>query len=298
MRTISNTGLRVLGTLLVLVIPSWGGGAPNGPGETTVGTGARAIRVFTYKPKSFSSGPILFVFHGQKRNAATYRDYAIPLAEKMQAMVVVPWFEEESFPGSSYSQGRILRANGTLEPRKDWIFTTCAEVIRTVLAREGNPRRPYYLLGHSAGGQFLVRFTALEETGARRIVAANPGTYAFPRTDWDWPYGLGSLPVEWKGEKNLRRFLAAPLTVILGTADTNHATEAGNFPATPEANRQGVNRLERGRNFFECGQKIAAERQWKFGWKKVEISGLGHDGNLMINDLATEKALRGSNKVP
>ena len=274
------------------------GPAPKGKGEITVQCGQKVFRVFTYKPSNFASGPVLFVFHGQKRNASGYREDAIPLADKLRAMVAAPWFPEESFPGSSYSQGRIFRENGTLEPRKEWIFTTCDEIIRQVLARERNPRRPYFLVGHSAGGQFLVRFAALENIRAMRVVAANAGTYAFPESGWDWPYGFGGLPGDLGTEKNLRRFLAVPLTVILGQADTNNSTEAGNFPATPEANRQGRHRLERGRNFFEQGRELAQRKGWEFGWEKVEIPGAGHDGKLILNELAMEKALSLKNKAP
>ena len=274
------------------------GATPKGKGEMKIRTPQGSLQVFTYKPARFSSGPVLFVFHGQKRNAENYRDYAIPLAEKMRAMVAAPLFDGDAFPAQAYSQGNIFGDNGRRNPRREWSLTAALEVIRAVLAREGNPERPYWLLGHSAGGQFVVRLAAMEKTGAQRLVAANPGTYAFPRTDWDWPYGFGRLPAEMGGEKNLRRFLATPLTVLLGQADTNNSTEAGNFPATPEANQQGTNRLERGRSFFEFGHRLAQEKGWEFGWEKVEIPGIGHDGDLMINDLATEKILRLKNKAP
>lgn len=268
------------------------GPAPKGEGEITVKSGRGEIRVFTYKPESFSSGPILFVFSGMKRNAANYRDYAVPLAQKLRAMVAAPLFDNETFPALAYAHGNIRRGDGSLQPKKDWSFTVGTEVIRSVLAREGNPRRPHFLLGHSAGGQFVVRYALAETSAARRILAANAGSYVFPRADWDWPYGLGTLPASLGAEQNLRKFLAAPLTVLLGQADTNNSVEAGNFDASAEADRQGSNRLERGRNFFESGRSLAQEKGWKFGWEKVEIPGVAHEGKLMINDLATQKALR------
>lgn len=274
------------------------GPAPVGEAQTTVGKGREQIKVFTYKPSNFSSGPVLFVFHGMKRNADAYRGYAIPLAQKLRAMVAAPWFDDETYPSHAYAQGNLFRPDGSLRPKSDWSFTAAAGVIRAVLAREGNPRRPCFLIGHSAGGQFLVRLAAMEGLDLRRIVAANPGTYVFPRTDWDWPYGFGALPADLRREDNLRRFLSAPLTVYLGQADTNNTSEAGNFDASSEANRQGANRLERGRNFFEAGRKLAEEKKWSFGWKKVEVPGIAHEGKLMINDLAMEEALGLKNKAP
>lgn len=274
------------------------GPAPKGKGEIKVPFGRGEIRVFTYKAENFSSGPILFVFHGQKRNAADYRDYAIPLAEKMRAMVAAPCFDSESFPSQTYAHGNPLDGKSRPQPRREGSLAAGTEVIRAVLAGERNPRRSYFLLGHSAGGQFVARLAAVEKTGAGRLVAANPGSYAFPRTDWDWPYGFGHLPPELAGDNGLRRFLAAPLMVMLGEGDTSSSGEAGNFDASAEANRQGANRLERGRNFFESGRRLAEEKGWEFGWEKVEIPGVGHEGKLMINDLAMEKALRRKNKAP
>ena len=79
------------------------------------------------------------------------------------------------------------------------------------------------------------------------------------------------------------------MTVYLGMADT--LTEGENFDASADANLEGKVRLERGRNFFEYCQKLAKEKGWKFNWTKVEVPNVGHDANLMINDLRIKKAL-------
>ncbi len=264
--------------------PGEAGPAPKGEGEISVRCGRDVLRVFTYKSPQFSTGPVFFVFHGMRRNAEEYRNYAIPLAKERRGMVAAPLFDAERFPASSYARPNLAQPDHSL--------AVACELIRTVLVREGNPRREHYLIGHSAGGQLVSRWAAVEPVTARRILAANPGTFAFPRTDWDWAYGLGGMPGPFTGEKNLRRYLAAPLTILLGQADTDNSAEVGNLDGSPEANRQGINRLERGRKFFEAGRALAKEKGWKFGWEKVEIPGIGHDGKLMINDLASQKALR------
>lgn len=282
--------LGLVAAILGLGLSGLQAGVPVGTNVCTVGKGAQTIRVFTFKPANFSGGPIFFVFHGMKRNAEDYRDYAIPLAKKYRAMVAAPLMDAEQFPSHAYARGNPGSAGDA--------FDRASEVIRTILAREGNPRRDYYLIGHSAGGQFVSRYAVVEPVAARRVVAANPGTLAFPRLDWDWPYGLGGLPSRLREEANLRRYLAAPLTVFLGQADTNNTVESGNFDASAEANREGAHRLERGRNFFESGRKLAEEKGWAFGWKKIETPGIGHDGKLMMNDLGMEEAMGIKNKAP
>jgi pimeloyl-ACP methyl ester carboxylesterase len=163
------------------------------------------------------------------------------------------------------------------------------EVIQDILKREGDPKRDHYLIGHSGGGQFLTRYVAMEPVTAKRVVSANAGTYPFPRLDWDWGYGFGKLPRDLQNEDRLKKMVETPMTIYLGLADTIPKGE--NFDDSPEANRQGKVRLERGRNFFEYCQKLAKEKAWKFNWTKVEVPNVGHDAELMINDLRMEKAL-------
>lgn len=265
------------------------GVAPEGKGEVSVGEGDRTIQVFTYKPKGFSNGPIFFVFHGAKRNADDYRDWSIALAEKHHAMVAAPLFDQERFLAHLYSWGGILTKDGKLRNEKGWSFPIATELIQDILKREGDPKRDHYLIGHSGGGQFLTRYVAIEPVAAKRVVAANAGTYAFPRLDWDWGYGFGKLPKDLQKEDRFKKMVETPMTIYLGLEDTIPSGE--NFDASSEANRQGTARLQRGRNFFEYCQKLAKEKGWKFNWTKVEVPNVGHDANLMINDLRIKKAL-------
>lgn len=280
----------VLGILQLVQMSSASPGvAPEGKGEVSVGEGDRAIQVFTYKPKGFSNGPIFFVFHGAKRNADDYRDWSIALAEKHHAMVAAPLFDQERFLAHLYSWGGILTKDGKLRNEKGWSFPIATELIQDILKREGDPKRDHYLIGHSGGGQFLTRYVALEPVAAKRVVAANAGTYAFPRLDWDWGYGFGKLPKDLQKEDRFKKMVETPMTIYLGLEDTIPSGE--NFDASSEANRQGTARLQRGRNFFEYCQKLAKQKGWKFNWTKVEVPNVGHDANMMINDLRIEKAL-------
>ena len=262
---------------------------PVGKAEITVGEGSHALQVFTYKPKDFSNGPVFFVFHGAKRNAEDYRNWCVSLAEKHHGVVAAPLFDQDRFAAHLYSWGGILTKEGKLRDRKEWSFPLATEMIQAVLRMEGDPKREHYLLGHSGGGQFLARYVAMEPVTAKRVVAANAGTYAFPRLDWNWGYGFGKLPNELQSEARFKKMVETPMTVFLGMADI--LPEGENFDASAEANLQGKFRLERGRNFFESCQKLAKAKGWKWNWTKVEVPGVGHDANLMFNDMRMEKAL-------
>ena len=286
--------LIVFGIAVFLVLRLEAGtpmGISEGKGELTVGEGERAIQVYTYKPTGFSNGPIFFVFHGAKRNAEDYRNWTIPLAEKYHAIVAAPFFDQGRFLAHLYSWGGILSKDGKLRDSSKWSFPLATEVIESILKGEGDMRRDHYLMGHSGGSQFLTRYVAMESVTAKRVIAANAGTYSFPRLDWDWGYGFGNLPKELQKEDRFKKMFATPMTIYLGLADTSDSTETGNFDASDDANRQGKMRLDRGRNFFEYGRKLAKEKRWQFNWTKVEVPDVGHDANLMFNDLRFEKAI-------
>ena len=68
--------------------------------------------------------------------------------------------------------------------------------------------------------------------------------------------------------------------ILLGEADTKR-TE--NLRQTPEADAQGMNRLERGKNFFAVAQEKAAEMDVPFNWQAATVSGVGHDGAAMAD---------------
>jgi dienelactone hydrolase len=252
---------------------------PKGPGRFELPNGAEPITVFTYKPPTYKDGPLLVVCHGVGRNAEEYRDYAITLARRFGVMVVAPLFDKERFPSERYQHGGLLDAEGRVQESEQWTFSVIPRLIDYVRGREGRPALHYYLIGHSAGGQFLVRLTAFLPTEAGRIVAANPGSHLVPTRDEKYRYGFGGLPPEQSSDDVIRRYLAAPLTIYLGTGDV---LLENSIDLSPEAMRQGPNRLERGRACFAAAQRIAQDRGWTFNWRLVETPGIGHEAALMF----------------
>lgn len=263
---------------------------PKGPGKIEAPNGAEPITVFTYKPPTYTDGPLLVVCHGVGRNAEDYRNFAITMAERFGAIVIAPLFDTQRFPSLRYQRGGLVGADGKAQPPEAWTYAVIPKLVAHVRALEGKPALPYYYIGHSAGGQFLVRLAAFLPAEAVRIVAANPGSLLFPTRDQDFGYGFGKLPPELSGDDVIRRYLAAPLTIYLGTDDIYPRPS---FDDSPAGNRQGKHRLERGRNCFEAARKLAAERGWTFNWRKVETPGIGHDAAFMFAAKEASDALFG-----
>jgi len=263
-----------------------------GSSQFVFGTGKEAITVFTHKPDHYAGGPLLMVMHGMNRNAEDYRNYAITLATRLKVIVAAPHFDKDRFSTAAYNRGGIIDDAGQPQPREQWTYTTVLRIVEDIRTREGKPDLAYSFIGHSGGGQFLVRLAAFSPGAATRIVAANPGSLLFPRRDWNFGYGFGGLPEELSNEATLRRYLAAPLTLNLGTADIDPNHDV--LDKSKDAMLQGGFRLERGRACYEFARKLAAEKGWPFHWRKVETEGIGHDGEKMFAAPEATEALTGT----
>ena len=142
---------------------------------------------------------------------------------------------------------------------------------------------PYSLIGHSGGGQILSRLAAFIGSDAQRIVIANPSSHVWP----DFrpaPYGLGGVFDARSRELALRTYLALPVTIYVGTADTG----AKDLDQRPEAMRQGATRYERGRRVFEAAQEAARRHGWASNWRLVLALGVAHRAKEMLAPRAWE----------
>ena len=248
------------------------------------------IETFTYKPKSYRGERMIIVMHGTLRNADEYRDHAVAMGERFGALVVAPRFDRRRFTSRRYHRGGILTADGKAAPKGEWTYRFIPMLARSVREMEQRANLPFTVIGHSAGGQFVARMSAFQDTGAVRHVAANPGSELFPTRDLPFGYGFGGLPPTLADDTALKRYLAVPLTLYLGTADDRPDEY---FDQSPNAMKQGGGRLQRGRACFAAASKLAKERGWPFHWRIVEAKGVGHDHQKMFDHAACEAALFG-----
>ena len=236
----------------------------------------RPMRVYTYRPKECDTKcPIVFVMHGVKRDASTYRDYWELAADKYKVLVVAPEFNKDLWQKSAgYNQGDVA----SQPDREKWGFAAIEHIFDEV--RDG--QASYVLFGHSAGGQFAHRFAIFRpDNRASVIVAANPGWYTMPEWRKDkqavpFPYSLVNAPV---GEAELRQALSKRLVLMLGEKDVDPDDE--NLSQTEGAKKQGDNRLDRGENFFKAATAAANDLGVKLAWDLVELPDVAHDGQAM-----------------
>lgn len=248
------------------------------------------LELFTYKPASYRGEKMLFVLHGVLRNADEYRDDACALADRHGLLVVAPRFDTERFPSRRYQRGGLLDSAGRAQAPAQWTYAFLPAIAAEIRTREGLPALPFWVIGHSAGGQFVARMSAFQTTGAVRHVAANAGSHLFPTRDLPFGYGFGGLPEELADDDTLQRYLAAPLTLYQGTAD---AGPDDYFDTSESAMRQGAGRYQRGKACFEQARALAKAKGWAFAWRLVEAEGIAHDHQKMFDHDACGRALFG-----
>lgn len=267
---------------------------PIGPGnaQQIASIGGVDFPVFTYRPSGCEPRLLLLVFHGVGRNGGPYRNHARPLADRVCAIVVAPQFDQRRFPRDEYQYGGVKSAS-----LASGASATSAVGRRTVdlipefvtWAREaaGQTELPYILLGHSAGAQFVDRVAAYAPVPAARVVVANPSTWVLPDTKTAIPFGFGGLGTDEVEERALRAYLAEPLMVLLGQDDVRQRWLAQG----KQGRAQGDNRYDRGTHAFHAAEEVAKRNGWTFGWKLIEVPGVGHDAAAMFDSPQAVEAL-------
>jgi hypothetical protein len=246
-------------------------GVPRGP-----------VTIYTYRPPSASSNsPIWVVMPGTRREAHRhlafeYYDTWQPLADQYGAILLVPQFTAEKWPGAwAYNMGNVRSRRLEAKPWRQTSFYVVEEAFRMAAASLGSPRRRFSMFGHGAGGQFVQRYVL--HSGCRmidRAVAANPGWYMVPDYDSQFPFGLREAPIE---QAALRSAFACKLALLLGKDDVNYARLRND----PDALKQGKTRYDRGIYFFNRSRAIAARLGAHFNWRLQEVPGVGHEASEM-----------------
>lgn len=243
----------------------------------------KTVKVFYHIPAgNVRTMPVQIVMHGMSRNGDGYRDHWVPLADQYGFILLAPQFSEEEFPEIAYQQGNVVDETGAFLPKEAMTYPIIDEVFRYFQAHSLSSAKKYNIYGHSAGSQFVHRYLLFGDSPlVDRAVAANAGWYTFPTDTIGYPYGIGDGAT--KAGTDIRTFYGKRMIVLLGDADT---LRSSSLRQTPEADAQGLTRLERGNTFFAFCQADAARRQMTFNWKKAYAAGAGHSDAKMAPEAA------------
>ncbi|MCL4801739.1 MAG: alpha/beta hydrolase [Burkholderiales bacterium] len=238
----------------------------------------RPVTVHAYRAPGHAPGkPCVLVQHGMGRNGDEYRDFWIAAADRHGLLILATTFADDAWPGPEhYNNGAVLTEDGAVRPPGRRAYDIPGRVLAAARAAGLTDGRDVRLFGHSAGAQFVHRLVASGAAAPAVLIAANAGWYTLPTLDRPFPEGLGGIGL---GEDDLARFLAAPLHVLAGDADTE--TAGPSLPAHPAALAQGPHRFARARAFVAAGGAAAASRGLACAWRLTVVPGIGHDGAAM-----------------
>ncbi|OJW60400.1 MAG: hydrolase [Afipia sp. 64-13] len=241
------------------------------------------VKIFTYRPKSFTAdSPIWIVIHGARRNVAghgssSYYDVWQPLAERAGALLLLPEFTKQVWPTSwQFQFGNVRTPSLDPIPWKDTGFAVAEMAFRKAVAMTGSHRQRFFLYGHGGGAQWVQRY--ILQSGDRyveRAIAANPGWYLIPDDEFTYPYGLKGADIP---QATLRQAFKTEFTLLLGQKDRR---TTGIIRENRQTRAQGANRYERGHFYFRRAASIARRMGAPFAWRIHEVPGAGHDNAEM-----------------
>ena len=298
-----SIGSRIAGLLvlpLIVVLSAWGcTSRPQPPTAHEPGRLAELQDLFgtfyAYVPTAVPERPeILVVVHGTppddttaEADAEYYATHWIDFAEQQGYILIAPAFNQQDF--SSRLGDHALSGYRGLFGREigadEW-------VLRLVHAHQdafGSPNEPFYLYGHSAGGQFTGRFLVTHPQSVKKAVITAAATYPQPDEEVTWPFGLGELhaDIEWDPDTIKRvdivpdkqQWLAAtqvPLTVIVGLNDTQE------LPAHLIPGQKGKNRYVIAHNWIRDMVAFAEANGLESRFRFEIIPGQGHSMSGLI----------------
>lgn len=261
----------------------------NGSGKFLIDGGfkkEKPIVIHYYKPPNLEpNSPVVIVLSGAGRNGDDYRDAWIEKAKIYNVLVISPEYSEKYYPEFwSYNLAGMISDVEINEERtamksfkisknpNEWIFNDFDRIFNLTKENLSLNTDTYDLFGHSAGGQILHRLAIFKsDSKANRILSSNSGWYTVPTDKDDFPTGLKD---SYTSEKEID--FSKNLVLFLGERDDANETR-GDLRRSPEVDKQGLHRLERGTFFYNESKKIASELNSEFNWKLEIIPNIGHD---------------------
>ena len=290
------------------------------------------LDVFYHLPKTIDNDTkVLFVVHGNTRNADDYLNSWIRLTKDKNIAIFAPHFKRSSFISfntlqMSTSSGKIrtdtdlylhnsidtlfkyIKAKFKLNDKlydiyghsagaqfvhRYLLMSTSSGKIRTdtdlylhnsidtlfkyIKAKFKLNDKLYDIYGHSAGAQFVHRYLLMSDNpSVNKAVAANAGWYTF-LNGADFPYGVKNPPISLT-DSNVKKFLSTNLYILIGINDIDVDSSINKSKG---AQKQGINRLQRAKNFFTYTESIVEQNNLEFKWKYQAVPGAPHSNKVM-----------------
>jgi len=227
--------------------------------------GMQKQRYYVAVPEARQIDHVVVLVHGISRNAQWLIESFWPYVREHRIALVAPLFAE-----STHKDFQRLGRTGK-GPRADLALDAILAEVSELT--DWNERKAFFF-GHSAGAQFVQRYMFAHPQRVIRAVLSAAGCYTFP-IDRNYPSGIRKATGLPGVRFEPQRFLRVPTAVFVGLEDT---VRDGSLNCSHKVDQlQGINRLQRARNWVQAMQKAATEYDLKPVVELIEISGVSHD---------------------
>ena len=235
------------------------------------------LDVFYHLPKTIDNDTkVLFVVHGNTRNADDYLNSWIRLTKDKNIAIFAPHFKRSSF--ISFNTLQMSTSSGKIRTDTDlYLHNSIDTLFKYIKTKFKLNDKLYDIYGHSAGAQFVHRYLLMSDNpSVNKAVAANAGWYTF-LNGADFPYGVKNPPISLT-DSNVKKFLSTNLYILIGTNDIDVDSSINKSKG---AQKQGINRLQRAKNFFTYTESIVEQNNLEFKWKYQAVPGAPHSNKVM-----------------
>lgn len=234
---------------------------------------------YLYEP-SKPAERVLVLAHGTRPKSSTAQDWALvnlkpwlEFAEQQRLLLIAPVFDDARFGNRKGGYGGYRGLFGKLVSADRF-------VIELAHRHAVSDDKRFLMYGHSAGGQFAVRFVVRHPDLVAFALAGAPGRFSYPTTDARWPYGAGELArtIEWADGRRQQVRVAGDLRAYARAAGRIQVL-VGEEDIKPQPERpahKGRTRVALARSWAEAMNRNAA----RFGRSETValsvLPGLGH----------------------
>lgn len=230
------------------------------------------VEIFFITPEKINKDTkVIFVIHGNSRNAEDYLSAWIPHVINKNVIVAAPQFRKIDF--RYFFLLEMAESSGDVNRNKnEYINNSISLFFNFIKSKFSLTTETYKMFGHSAGAQFTHRYMLLSmDNRISNTVIANAGWYTFI-TDDEFPYGIKNSPIN-ISNKQIEWFMSKKANLLIGSDDIDFKS----VNSSKGANLQGLTRVDRAANYFDSLIMNAESRGYALRWSYRVLERVDHD---------------------
>ena len=230
------------------------------------------VEIFYITPEKINKDTkVIFVIHGNSRNAEDYLSAWIPHVINKNVIVAAPQFRKIDF--RYFFLLEMAESSGKVNSNKnEYINNSISLFFNYLKSKFSLSTETYRMFGHSAGAQFTHRYMLLSmDNRISNSVIANAGWYTFI-TDDEFPYGINNSPINISNEQ-IKWFMSQKVNLLIGSDDIGFRS----VNSSKGANLQGLTRVDRAANYFNSLIMNAESRGCALRWNYRVLDRVDHD---------------------